>query len=446
MRIHLIAIGGAVMHNLALALQQNGHDVTGSDDEIYDPARSRLSQAGLLPTQEGWDASRITEEIELVVLGMHAKSDNPELLRAMEFGIRVVSFPEYIGEVSRDKTRIVIAGSHGKTTTTSMIMHVLRDCGIDFDYLVGAQLDGFETMVSITDAPVMVIEGDEYLSSCLDRRSKFVHYDPDVLVLTGIAWDHINVFRTEEEYIGLFRGLMDSLRQEARVYYDNADVHLQELLGTTPHVGYEAFETDDAGCVLIGGQVHDIEIFGRHNMANMRAAFYVCQELGVGGDRFLTAMSTFKGANKRLEKMRVCGDVTIYRDYAHAPSKLRASMRALRERYSDRPLHVVFELHTYSSLNRDFLPRYKGCLDHVDQAIVFYSDQTLRIKGMEALSEDGIRDSFGRDNLVVAHDSESLAAALEGWATQPKATFVWASSGHFGGLDMNKWNDAWCDA
>ena len=197
MNVHLIAIGGSAMHNMAIAMHKKGFNVTGSDDEIFEPSKTRLAKLNLLPAKEGWDTNNIHKGIDAVILGMHARADNPELLKAQELGLKIYSYPEYIYEQTKDKTRIVIGGSHGKTSITAMILHVLNYHKVDCDYMVGAQLDGFDTMVKLTkEAKIAVIEGDEYLSSPIDRRPKFHLYKPNIAILSGIAWDHINVFPT----------------------------------------------------------------------------------------------------------------------------------------------------------------------------------------------------------------------------------------------------------
>ena len=435
MRIHLIAVGGAVMHNLALALQDNHHTVSGSDDEIYDPARSRLAAAGLLPDRMGWDEARITPDIELVILGMHARADNPELLRAQALGLPIQSFPEYIAAHGRDKLRVAVCGSHGKTTTTAMIMHVLRHCGRDFDYLVGAQLEGFETMVRLSDAPVLIVEGDEYLSSAIDRNPKFLHYRPQLTVITGIAWDHINVFPTEAEYIRQFERLLITLPAGGALMYDSTDPILKEVVRQTPEGitrwPYTALPVQQNQRIRFAKAGWHLRVFGAHNYKNMAAARLVCAELGIDGEAFFGAMESFTGAAKRLDDFYEDTDRRVWKDFAHAPSKVRATTAAVKARYPERPLTAVLELHTFSSLNQDFLPQYAGALDAADRAFVYYSPHTLAMKRLPVLDADTVRLAFGRPDLEVLTEADALEAAV---ATEAENLLL-MSSGRWDGFD-----------
>ncbi len=442
MRIHFIAVGGSIMHNLALALKNAGHDVTGSDDEIYDPARSRLEIGGILPAEMGWNPNRINKELDAVILGMHARQDNPELARAIELNIRVYSFPEFVSEQSSDKKRVVIAGSHGKTSTTSMIMHVLRNAKSDFDYLVGAQLPDFELMVHLSDAPVIVIEGDEYLSSPLDRRPKFFHYKPHISAITGVAWDHMNVFPTLENYISQFDQYLESLPDNAVCFYFENDRELKTLAAkhgnrlnlkgykAVPHsyTHYGAVVTDSEG----GSYV--MQIFGSHNFENMQAARLICSELGINDHDFFKAMKTFKGASMRLQEIYTSDSLTVFRDFAHAPSKVQATVRAIRERFPKETVTAIVELHTFSSLNKDFIPQYKGALDSADHRFVYYSPHTLEIKKLPPVSKKEICDAFG-GNVEVFTSIEDLVKAIPSPYT---GIHLWMSSGRFGDFDINK--------
>lgn len=442
MRIHLIAIGGSVMHNLAISLQKAGHSVSGSDDEIYDPAKTRLDQHGLLPGKFGWDKRQIGAEIDLVILGMHARKDNVELLMALDIGIPVVSFPEFIAQHAKDKKRIVVAGSHGKTTTTSMIMHVLRKCKMDFDYLVGAQLDGFDNMVALTDAPIMVIEGDEYLSSAIDMVPKIWHYRPQIAILTGIAWDHMNVFPTKKDYVVAFAGFLQRMPVGSKVFYTGDDELLERLVlqyqGSYDAFPYGAFPANiESGSVQIAindRYVH-LEIFGHHNLTNLRAAYAVLLELGVTEDQFADAIPTFRGAAKRLQTLVKRGNHMTFQDFAHAPSKVKATVEAVRDLYPDRLLTACVELHTYSSLNQAFLPEYKDTLSNCHQPIVYYSEHTLEMKKMPPLETTVIQSAFGRKDLLVFTDADKLEAYLQkqGWAQH---NLLLMSSGTFGGLNL----------
>ncbi|RMG83047.1 MAG: hypothetical protein D6714_10410, partial [Bacteroidetes bacterium] len=378
MTIHLIALGGAVMHNLALALHHNGHQVTGSDDEFYEPSRSRLAHAGLLPEKTGWHPDRITPDLDAVILGMHARADNPELRKAQDLGLPIYSFPAFIHDFAKDKQRVVIAGSHGKTTTTAMILHVLNYWGKKFDYLVGAQLNGFERMVQLSDAPVIILEGDEYLSSALDPRPKFVHYRPHIAVLTGIAWDHMNVFPTFENYVSQFELLLESMEKGGTLFFYGPDPEIRQLLQrnsadiiATPYRAFNYKNTGGQAAILRFGLPYvPLKVFGQHNLSNLKAAHLVCLELGITDDQFFEAIQSFEGAAKRLDLFYEDkeNDFSVYKDFAHAPSKVRATVSAVKEQYPNRQLTACLELHTYSSLNQDFLPQYQNTLDLADVA------------------------------------------------------------------------------
>ncbi len=443
MRIHLIAMGGAVMHNLALALQKNGHFVTGSDDEIYNPAKDRLEKAGLLPPKFGWFPEKITSELDFVILGMHARADNPELQKALETGIKVFSFPEFIYQHSKEKKRVVVAGSHGKTTTTSMIMHVLHHAGLSFDYLVGAQLDGFETMVQLSEAPIMVIEGDEYLSSPIDRRPKFLHYRPHVAIITGVAWDHINVFPTYEEYCQQFALLLENMEPAAKLFYFEQDrdlvniiKHSQSAITTKPYKAFEARIQDGKTLVQTAqNQEITLPIFGNHNLANLSAARHACLELGVMDEQFWEAAQSFTGAAKRLQILVSSKEFSAWLDFAHAPSKAKATVQAVQQLNPDRRLLACLELHTFSSLNKDFLPLYAGTLDPADVACVYFSPHTLEMKKMPAIDPEEIKTAFQLPRLQVF----TQRAELEDFLKSQKlagTNLLLMSSGNFGGMDI----------
>ncbi|MEM1319758.1 MAG: Mur ligase family protein [Bacteroidota bacterium] len=441
MRIHLIAIGGSAMHNLAIALHINHYTVSGSDDEIYNPARDRLAHHGLLPAQMGWDAGRIHADIDLIILGMHARPDNPELARARELNIPIQSYPEFLYNQAQHKTRVVVAGSHGKTTTTSMIMHVLQYHNQDYDYLVGAQLEGFDNMVRLSDAPLMVIEGDEYLSSALDRRPKMLHYRPQIAIITGIAWDHINVFPTFENYCEQFALFCQSMPAGAQLMYFAADEQLEAIVAQHGQhldaTGYRAFaaELKEGQTVLRreNGAPVPLSVFGQHNLANLRAAFLACRQLEISEEAFFEAIPSFRGAAKRLQLIKELPDSIAYLDFAHAPSKVEATIHALQEQYPQRQLLACLELHTFSSLNQKFLKEYREKMNKADQAIVFYSPHTLEMKRMPPISAQDIQTAFGHPNLQVITDKEALAAQLNqtDWTDR---NLLLMSSGTFGGL------------
>ena len=448
MKVHLIATGGAVMHNLTIALHLLGHEVTGSDDEIYNPARDRLAKHGLLPEKMGWDASRITPDLDCIILGMHARIDNPELKKAQDLGIRIYSFPEFIYEQSKDKKIIVVAGSHGKTTTTSMIMHVLKVCELQFDYLVGAQLEGFETMVQITDAPVIVLEGDEYLSSPIDRRPKIMHYRPHVAIITGIAWDHINVFPTFEGYVGEFQKFVDTISEGGDLYYYGKDAELPAIaenttanIQTTAYHGFN-FDIIHGQTILIreNGEKVPLQIFGQHNLENLQAAYYACKAAGVNDKQFFKAIQSFKGAAKRLQLIKKVEDTIAYRDFAHAPSKVKATVEAFKKQYPTRKLVACVELHTFSSLNKAFLPQYKGAVEAADFAYIFFSEHTLKMKKLPPITKADIQANFGHKRLKVFNHRGDLHRALKNhkWVNK---NLLMMSSGTFSGTNFEELAD-----
>ncbi|MBT9395551.1 peptidoglycan synthetase [Hymenobacter sp. NST-14] len=445
-RLHLIAVGGSIMHNLALALRQRGAQVTGSDDEVFEPAKSRLARAGLLPAEEGWFPEKITADLDAVIVGMHARPDNPELLRAQELGLRVYSFPEFIYEASRDKQRIVIGGSHGKTSITSLILHVLRHQGRKFDYAVGAQLEGFELMVQLTeDAPIIIIEGDEYLSSPIDRRPKFHLYQHHIGVISGISWDHINVFPTEEIYREQFKIFADMTPKAGVLIYDRDDEQVQ--LVTVPsssdvkYLGYGPHEhvIRDGKTFLLNKKDEEVpvQVFGDHNLRNISAAKEVCKQLGIKGKEFYEALATFKGAARRLELVREGTASVVYKDFAHAPSKLKATATAFKKQFPERRLVACLELHTFSSLNPEFLPQYAHTFDAPDVAVVYFNPQVLAHKRLPALPPEAVQQAFQRPDLRVFTDSGELAAFLraQNWE---QANLLMMSSGTFDGLDLGQ--------
>ncbi len=445
MRIHFIAIGGAAMHNLALALRQNGHQVSGSDDEIYNPARDRLAAAGLLPETFGWHPEKITPALDAIVLGMHARPDNPELLRAQALGLPVFSYPAFMVEQAREKKRYVVAGSHGKTTTTAMAMHCLRKAGYDFDYLVGAQVQGFDTMVRLSDAPALLVEGDEYFASPLDHTPKMVRFKPHFAVITGIAWDHINVFPSFRDYVAQFDRLVEAIEPGGSLAWYADDSELQQLVArhTGEHWQSLAFspfparvEQGRTRIDLPGKEPAPLQIFGRHNLLNAKAASLICRDFGMDEYEFLQHLSDFQGAAKRLQLLAGSEHCQVWLDFAHAPSKVAATVSAVQQQYPDRPLTACLELHTFSSLNRDFLPQYAGSLDGADRAAVFYSPHTIEMKKLPAISVDEVRAAFKHPRLEVFTQKTALAEWLESqrWAAR---NLLLMSSGTFDGLDSH---------
>lgn len=384
MKIHFIAIGGSAMHNLAIALKLKGYSITGSDDAINDPSRSRLKKYNLLPQKEGWFSDKITSDVDAVVLGMHAKDDNPELLKAREIGLKIYSYPEFIFNQSKDKIRIVIGGSHGKTSITSLVLHVLRTLNIESDYLVGAQLDGFEVMVKLTDtSKYIVLEGDEYLSSALDIRPKFHLYKPHIALISGIAWDHINVFKTFENYLKQFEIFINSVEENGTLVYNELDPELKKLVSSNKsNLNYIPYSIpkhkiiDGISFIDINDELYRLKIFGDHNLQNISGALNICKALGVESEDFYNAITSFNGASNRLELVYKSSDTIIFKDFAHSPSKVKATTEAVRKQFSNRKLISFFELHTYSSLNPLFLEKYKDTLKHSDECYIYYSEKT----------------------------------------------------------------------
>ncbi len=442
-RIHFIASGGSIMHSLAIALKQSGNNVSGSDDHFYEPSKSKLAAHGLLPENEGWDADRITEDIDFVVLGMHAKADNPELLRAQELGIQVYSFPEYIYEASKNKQRIVIAGSHGKTTITAMIMHVLKNIGKEFDYMVGAQLAGFENMVKISNAPIIIIEGDEYTTSPLDPTPKFLHYQHHIGLISGIAWDHFNVYPTIDDYVKQFELFADASSKAGTLVFCEEDnlasmIISQKDRADVTNLPYRAHDhvvrEGKTSLRLPDGEL-PLEVFGNHNMQNLSGALTLLKRLGVTEDQFYQAIFTFKGAAKRMEIIGENADSTIYLDFAHAPSKLKATNSAIKDQFPNRTLVSCVELHTYSSLNKDFIEQYENTFNHTDEALVYINPAAAERKGLESLTVEDLRSAFKRDDIILFNDQTNLFNHLTSHNWKDK-NLAFMSSGNFGGLDF----------
>lgn len=445
MRIHFIAIGGSIMHSLAIDRSNKGHAVTGSDDEIYEPSRTNLEQKGLLPDQFGWRPEVIDEDIDLIVLGMHARPDNPELLRARELGLHIQSFPEFIYHISRDKIRVVVAGSHGKTTTSGMIAHVLHENGISADRMIGASIGTLEP-VTISDAGIIILEGDEYLSSPQDTWPKFLHYHPHITIITGIAWDHMNVFPTYQSYIEPFRQLISSLGQTDTLIYCGDDPDLvelvQEISPACEAISYTAHPyTIDDGTVSLTdeqGNLYELGIFGIHNMQNLAAAQLATEKLGLLPIDFYISIQSFTGASKRLQVLFKNPHLISYLDFAHAPSKVRATVHAVREKHKTAFIIAILELHTFSSLNPDFLPQYENSMKGADEKIVYYSPHTLAIKKLPDLSADQLAGYFNEENLRIATSPVELERTIKGISIPDKTVLLWMSSGRLDGLDTRK--------
>ena len=443
MQIHFIAIGGAAMHNLALALHQKGYQITGSDDAIFEPSKSRLQAKGLLPEVLGWFPEKINQNLEAIILGMHAKADNPELLKAQELGLKIYSYPEFLFEQSKNKTRVVIGGSHGKTTITSMILHVMHYHNIEVDYMVGAQLEGFDTMVHLTHTnDFIVFEGDEYLSSPIDRRPKFHLYQPNIALLSGIAWDHINVFPTMENYVEQFEIFINKIIKGGILVYNEEDQTVKNLAENTENtirrLPYQTPSyTVENGVTLLDtpdGPM-PIEVFGAHNLNNLAGAKWICQNMGVDEADFYEAIATFKGASKRLEKLGENKTTVAYKDFAHSPSKVKATTQAVKAQYPSKKLIACLELHTYSSLNADFLKEYQNALDAADVAVVFYSPEAVQIKKLDSVSHEQIAEAFQRQDLVIFTEPQAFQDYLYAQDFDNVALLL-MSSGNYGGLNF----------
>ncbi|MDT8394476.1 MAG: Mur ligase family protein [Bacteroidales bacterium] len=444
MKIHFIAIGGSAMHNLALALHHQGHSISGSDDEIFEPSKSRLENAGLLPEAQGWFSEKIHTDLDAVILGMHAKADNPELIRSRELGLKIYSYPEFLYEQSKDKKRVVIAGSHGKTTITAMVMHVLQQAGIDFDFMVGAQLEGFDVMVKMSEeAGIMLFEGDEYLTSALDPRPKFHLYRPHLALISGIAWDHINVFPSFANYLTQFEQFIRLIEPGGTLVYYSPDKELEKIARQNREIklipySLPHFEENDGVLYLHAeDKKFPLKIFGLHNMQNLCGAIHICRELGIDDVDFAHAISDFAGASKRLQFIGGNDNTSVYLDFAHAPSKLMATVEAVKGHFKAHKLVACMELHTYSSLNKAFLDQYRGTMDLADIAFVYYNPHTLALKRLPPITPRDVQLAFARNDLRVFNDSTEMLAALSGldWKN---SVLLLMSSGNFDGLQADK--------
>ncbi|HLP73256.1 MAG TPA: Mur ligase family protein [Bacteroidales bacterium] len=445
MKVHFIAIGGAVMHNLAIALKKKGYEVSGSDDEIFEPSRTRLETYSLLPEKYGWYPEKLSGSLDAVILGMHAKEDNPELIRARELRLKIMSFPEYLYDQTRDKKRIVVAGSHGKTTTTAMIMHVLKSLGRKFDYMVGSQIDGFETMVGLSDdSDLAVFEGDEYLTSALDRRPKFHLYMPDIAILNGIAWDHMNVFPTFDNYVDQFRIFISKIQPGGSLIYFEGDENVRRLAEVSqgnfrkiPYKTHAYFQNKKGFFGATINRVVPLQVFGEHNMQNLSAAREACLAAGIPEDDFYNSIQSFTGTSKRLQKIAENENGIVYLDFAHSPSKVKATVEAVRSRYPGRPVIACLELHTYSSLSKEFLPQYEGTLNGASRAFIYFNPHAVTLKKLEPVSHQMIMDSFGNRNIRVFDNSAGLFSALSE-LKEHSPVYLMMSSGDFDGHDIRK--------
>lgn len=445
MQVHFIAIGGSVMHNLAIALHKKGYTVSGSDDKIFDPSYNNLKKHNLLPAKEGWDKNKIHTNLDAVILGMHAKPNNPELIKARELGVKIYSFPEYLYEQTKTKRRVVIGGSHGKTTITSMVMHVLRDNDINFDYMVGSQISGFDTMVHLNEEnEIAVFEGDEYLSSPIDERPKFHLYKPHVALISGISWDHINVFPTFQNYKNQFSIFIDKIEPQGRLIYYKDDQTVNEIVQNSradlKKIAYSApnYVQKDAQTSILTEQGEiPLKVFGGHNMANIEGARLICEQIGLKSDMFYKSIQTFRGASKRLQLIGENETSKVYLDFAHAPSKVKATVNAVREQYPDRKLIAGLELHTFSSLTFDFLKQYYGTMDEADYSFIYYNPETIKQKGLKMITPEDIKNAFGSQKIRVHSDIDQFLQDISEPETEEKVVLL-MSSGNFGDINMEK--------
>jgi UDP-N-acetylmuramate: L-alanyl-gamma-D-glutamyl-meso-diaminopimelate ligase len=444
MKVHFIAIGGSAMHNLAIALKINGHIVSGSDDEIFEPSRSRLADHKLLPSRYGWYPEEISEDIDAIILGMHARIDNPELLRAKELGLKIYSYPEFLYHHSKNKKRVVIGGSHGKTTITAIIMHVLRKLNFDFDYLVGSKIKDFDVMVRLSeDAPIMIFEGDEYLSSPIDLRPKFHWYAPDIALISGIAWDHINVFPTWANYVNQFEKFISLINKGGSLIYNEEDSVLKKIaisrsdIDTIPYSIPKYTIRNGVNFMITDNGEAELKLFGAHNMMNIYGAQLVCKQLGISQKDFYASVASFEGTANRLELVLSNGNGRFYKDFAHAPSKVGATVKAVREQFPDMNFVACLELHTFSSLNKKFISEYQGALDSPDHACVYYNEHTLSMKRLPPLNSKDVNEAFSRDDMKVIVTSKDIVS----WLTkikEPNTVYLMMSSGNFDGLNFNE--------
>ncbi len=441
MNVHFIAIGGSAMHNLAIALSRKNYNVSGSDDEIFEPSATRLKKQGIFPSQIGWNTDSIHDGLDAIIVGMHAREDNPELLKARLMGIPVYSYPEYLYEQSKDKIRVVIGGSHGKTSITAMILHAISMVGLDVDYMVGAQLEGYDCMVKLSDtAKIMILEGDEYLSSPIDRRPKFHLYHPSIALISGIAWDHINVFPTFENYVSQFDVFCQKIEKSGVLIYNQEDDVVKQL-GTkySNKLNSIAYSTPNYSTNINGteiefeGKKYVFQIFGAHNMQNLMGAMEICKQIGVTNDEFLSALQSFKGAGKRLQKVAEKNGFVMFKDFAHSPSKLKATTSAVKEQFKEKQVVACMELHTFSSLNKEFLPLYHGAMKHADRAIVYFNPDVVKHKRLPAISVEEVKIAFG-DNVEVYNLTEEVLHIVKNINVNDSILLM-MSSGNFDGVD-----------
>ena len=443
MRIHFIAIGGSAMHNLAIALKIKGYQISGSDDEIFEPSKSRLQKYGILPAKIGWEASDITDDLDAVILGMHARENNPELIKAKELGIQIFSYPEYLFEKTKTKKRVVIGGSHGKTTITSMLLHAVKKLNKQVDYMVGAQLPEYECMVSLSEqSDIAILEGDEYLSSPIDRRPKFHLYSPNIALISGIAWDHINVFPTFKEYVNQFEIFLEKIEKDGILVYNEEDIEVKKLVNKTkkklkliPYRTPEFKPIEDGTVLYWNKKEFNLKIFGSHNLQNLIGSMHLAESIGISNEAFLKSMSDFKGAGKRLQKVVSCKGFEMYKDFAHSPSKLKATTNAIKQQFRSKKLIACMELHTFSSLKKGFLSQYENAMHAADIALVYFSPKVVEHKKLEPITKQDVIDGFGGNITVVNSTEEVLEFIYKEISTE--SVLLMMSSGNFDGVDYD---------
>lgn len=444
--IHFICVGDSAMYDLALNLQEQGYLITGSDNEIYELSSSTLEQRGLLPAAMGWFPEKITANLTAVIVGMRVRKDNPELLKAQELGLSIFSHPEYVYELSRQKQRVVITGSHGKTTITSIILHVLNYHKREFDYLVGAQPDGFATMTKLTpNAPIIIIEGDEYASSPIDPQPDFLHYKPHIALISGIAWDHVNIYPTWEEYVDQFEHLAEAMPKAGVLIFDESDDML-DVIGQKERPDITKVPYESHPHTIVDGQTFlitkekapvPVRIFGEHNMKNIAGAMTVLDVIGITDEQFYQAIPSFKGAEYRLEKVVQRNNRILFRDFAYAPSKVRATTEAVRNQFPDKRVMAIVELHTFSSLNKKFLSQYKGTLDSANIAGVYIDADVLISQQQSHIRPTDFTNAFGRTDLRVLTSPTEMNEFIKN-SHDRTDIFLLMSSSNFDNLDLSK--------
>ena len=449
-KVHFISIGGSVMHSLAIELKRLNYVVTGSDDVIYEPSKSSLIENDLYPKELGWHESNIKDDLDFVILGMHARSDNPELKLAKHKKIKIYSFPEFVYEYSKNKTRVVIAGSHGKTTIASMVLHVLKNNTINVDYLLGAKIEGLSNSVSLSNEnDFIIIEGDEYLSSRIHDTPKFHVYKPNIALISGISWDHVNVFPTFDVYKNQFGVFIDKIVDGGVLIYNDNDLEILDLLKNNqnfirkiPYSRHNYIAKDNKFFIETDEGILPLKIFGKHNMENLSGAKQVCNLIGLTDDEFYNSILTFKGATNRLQLKEIKLGRSVIIDFAHSPSKLKASIDAVKTNFSGE-LVGVYELHTFSSFHKKFQIHYRGTMDKCDYPIIFIDRSNPKLKNQD-LDEESLKKSFNNLKMKFIFDKDELDNYIMSFE-QLNLNLLLMSSGKFGGIDVDRLSKNFCN-